>query len=193
MHKSCAEHATTVGFRTRSLDALEQLPNKTIALAVTNLGLKGRGFALLASCACRRGSGSVAASFILTYLEIAYEPPGESALPANSEATILAAEALNQIRTRVPGFVEDVLTFLSDVAPVHKREEDSAWCAMRLAAASICVPNIVFQRIHLIMATEARTPATEENEKGNFAPVSERTSWRCCHQKFLGTMSGVSI
>jgi hypothetical protein len=146
-------------------DALEQLPNKTIALAVTNLGLKGRGFALLASCACRRGSGSVAASFILSYLEIAYESPGDSVVPANSEATILAAEALNLIRTRVAGFVEDVLTFLSDVAPVHAREEDSAWCAMRLAAASICVPNIVFQRIHLIMATEARTQRQKKTRK----------------------------
>jgi hypothetical protein len=39
-------------------DSLWPLPDRTIAVAAAKLGLEGRGFALLASCACRRAKAT---------------------------------------------------------------------------------------------------------------------------------------
>ena len=138
-------------------DTLEQLSDRTIAITVMNLGQKGRGFALLASCACRRGSGSAAAAFIFRYLEIVFQEKGESVMPADSEETVLAAEALKQISSRETDFVEEVLMFLHTGAPNHERKENGAWSAMRLAAASFIIPYIVFQRFNLIVERRSRT------------------------------------
>jgi hypothetical protein len=142
-------------------DSLGRLPDRTIAVACTKLGLVGRGFAMLASCACRRDKSTVI-QYILLYLENAFKEHGQFGTPANSQETILAAEALKELSSRNADFAEQVLEFLSTDHSI----KGQAWYAMRLAAASICVPYIV-DRIELIVTSGSQAQQASKNGKPN--------------------------
>jgi len=136
-------------------DSLQNLPNMTIANAVMGLGMEGRGYLLLANCARRRGRSDDAVAHVWSFLEIACEKCSSSEAdrsedinPKNLPETLLAAEALKEIKLHEDCFAEHVLKFL-----YHSKDSQNkghAWHAMRLAAASICIPDIVMNRMDTI-------------------------------------------
>jgi hypothetical protein len=121
------------------------------------LGIEGRGYLLLA----RRSIQEV-----LSYLVFAFSDSssGGSGDPANRNETILAAEALKHIYADQRDFAERLLEFLSEGSNAKgsgkrgKRKKKSrarggsgtadnmAWQAMRLAAAAVVVPHLIFKR-----------------------------------------------
>ena len=145
-----ASEMTLIRSVLEGMDETRGLPDLTISTAVERLGLTGRGHELLASCALRRPAAQDALSLVHAFLENAFkghEGAGSDTAPASNPATLLASEALRDVSASRKGFVDAALEFFSKKEPA----EGHAWHALRLAAAAFIIPDLVFNRIEMIV------------------------------------------